>query len=826
MARVTGITGQAVTALREWRMRVMAAGAATCPAELPEDTEWLPATAPGTAAGALRAAGRFDLERPPPLHERDVWFVARPCVQGAFTLRLDGLATRAELWLDGARLLESDNMFLAHELDLILHRGSQLALCFRALWPAAAAGRGSGRSRWKPSLMTPGALRGVRTTLLGHMPGWCPAVPAVGPWRPVELVRQGEARVARADLRTALCDGDGIVTLDLVLRAPLPGRPPAMLCVDGARAPLSWRADDRLGGTLRLAGARPWWPHTHGTPALTDVAVTLGGHQIALGQVGFRRIAVDRAGDGFALSVNGVAVFCRGACWSTADIVTLPGDRDAYRPWLERLRDAGMNMVRVGGTMAYETAAFFALCDELGILVWQDLMFANMDYPAGDDRFAASVAAEARQLLDRQQASPSLAVLCGGSEVAQQAAMLGLPPHVAANDIFDRILPSVCAELRPDVAYVPHTPGGGAQPFVPDAGVCHYYGVGAYQRPLEDARRANVRFAAECLAFANVPAAATLAEALPVPPVHHPDWKRRVPRDPGASWDFEDVREHYMRALFGIDPAALRRDDPDAYLKVARATVAELMTAVFAEWRRPGSTCGGGLVWMLQDVWPGAGWGLIDSLGRPKSAWHALRQVLRPVQVLLTDEGGNGMHVHLLNETAHPVAARLTVRAVGPARAPLAFGERAITLPPRGAETISGYALLPGFFDLNRAYRFGPPAHDGVVASLHDAASGTLLSEAVHVPPGATAGDPALTAAVLRDERGWMLEVMAQRLARWVHVEDASFAAEDDWFHLAPGELRRLRLLGDPARRPSGSVLALNATRSVRYTATAAAVAA
>jgi beta-mannosidase len=405
--------------------------------------------------------------------------------------------------------------------------------------------------------------------------------------------------------------------------------------------------------------------------------------------------------------------------------------------------------------------------------------------------------------------------------------MLGLPPSAAASDIFDRILPAIGTELRPDVYYLAHTPGGGALPFVPEAGVSHYYGVGAYQRPLDDARRAGVRFAAECLAFANVPSPVTLAESLPVPPVHHPEWKRRVPRDPGASWDFEDVREHYMRMLFGCDPAALRRDDPDGYLRVARAAVAEAMTSVFSEWRRAGSGCGGGLIWMLQDVWPGAGWGIIDSLGRPKSAWHALRHVLQPVQVLLTDEGSNGLHVHLLNETAQPVAARLTLRAPGAARAPVALGERSLTLAPRSAQAISGYSLLPGFFDLNRAFRFGPPAHDAVVATLHGADGGAVLSEAFHFPPGGPAPiDPAIAAEVVRDEHGWALDVAAQRTARWVHVEDDGFAAAEDWFHLAPGRVRRVRLLGDGARRPAGSVHALNAARPTRYAAAAARAAA
>src|SRR5204862_2087373 len=99
---------------------------------------------------------------------------------------------------------------------------------------------------------------------------------------------------------------------------------------------------------------------------------------IALGAIGFRSIALDAEGGRFALRVNGVPVFCRGACWTPLDVVTLRSSPERYREALEQARDAGMNMLRVVGTMAYEDEAFHDACDELGILVWQDFMFANM----------------------------------------------------------------------------------------------------------------------------------------------------------------------------------------------------------------------------------------------------------------------------------------------------------------------------------------------------------------------------------------------------------------------------------------------------------------
>src|SRR6202012_1591092 len=106
--------------------------------------------------------------------------------------------------------------------------------------------------------------------------------------------------------------------------------------------------------------------HTHGEPALYAVQARIDGDEIDLGRTGFRSIAVDRGADGKGrgLVVNGQPIFARGACWSASDLVSLAGDRESLRPWLDRAREAHMNMLRVGGTMTYESDDFFALCDE------------------------------------------------------------------------------------------------------------------------------------------------------------------------------------------------------------------------------------------------------------------------------------------------------------------------------------------------------------------------------------------------------------------------------------------------------------------------------
>ncbi len=226
------------------------------------DGDWIPALVPGTAAASLRAAGRWSENEPDPIHDKDIWYRARLTGTGRERLRFEGLATLAEVWLDGVPVLSSDSMFRTRTAEVDLTGNSLLAVCFRSL--AAGLARPHKRGRWRPRLATPGSLRSIRTSLLGFMPGWSPVIDLVGPYRPVTREPAAHGPI-EADLRASLNGTTG----NLAVRLRLPGhdRTSATIHCDGREATLTLVEPGLYEGHLDLPHIAPWWPHTHGNHA-------------------------------------------------------------------------------------------------------------------------------------------------------------------------------------------------------------------------------------------------------------------------------------------------------------------------------------------------------------------------------------------------------------------------------------------------------------------------------------------------------------------------------------------------------------------------------
>ena len=807
-----------------------------------DDRQWIPASVPGTAASALRDRGTWTWgqEDHELLDGRDWWFRCRfdrpvDAGTGPWQLEFDGLATIADVWLNGEHLLHSDDMWLAHQVRVDhLEPDNELVLRFAALEPLLATKRP--RPRWRSLLVRTQNIRWYRTTLLGRISGWASTGAPVGPWRPIRLVPVATGVSVRDRHLVARCEGaDGVVDVRLVLDgvdAADDGSFELRVGDQRAAVPVT-RAGDGAGAvveaSIRVADVERWWPHTHGIQARYPVRLSAGATDIELGTVGFRTVDVDRGDGGFTLSVNGTPIFCRGACWVPPDIVTLGASPGVVRGSLERLVEAGMNMVRILGYSSYEDAAFWDLCDELGILVWQDCMLATFD-PPEEPTFVATLSTELRQVFGGLQSRPSLAVVCGSSDTYQQPAMYGLSSDRWNSPLLEETIPGLAERLLPGIPYVASSPIGGDLPFDPAHGVTSYFGVGGYLRPVSDVRTAGVRFASECLAFAIPPEPATVELAFGSAAVagHHPAWKAALPRDAGASWDFEDVRDEYVRQVFGADPVRLRYVDPERALDYGRAAVAQVMATALTEWRCRRSTCAGALILNWQDLVPGAGWGLLDAWSRPKAPWYSLARVLGPVALLVTDDGLSGLTIHVANDRATPVRGDLRLTLYDLSGAAVEDVTTTIEVPARTQESWSTAALLGGFRDLTDAYRFGPSSTDVVRVVLD--VNGTV-SETIHLPGGS--GRPVeaalglgATAMSVKDQ--WQVTVRAERFAQWVALDTPDHIPTDSWFHLAPGTERTvtLRPFESPARNgatgdramdqpPKGRVRALNGLHSV-----------
>lgn len=822
---------QVIALKDDWQLARTPAGAISNPAELLSQVlPWQSACVPGTVAQVLLK----DTEQQLDLDADDWWYRCHfsyvPAEKKSPVLQFAGLATIAQVWLNGELILQSRNMFMPHQIDVAryLEPANELVICFRAL--AQELGQKRPRPRWKTNLVNQQQLRWVRTTLLGHIPGWCPPITPVGPWRCIRLIHKADVELTESRIQQLVSDS-GRFTARFEVRLAAGQRiSRATLFVEDQSVPLQILQQGdmtTLNGEGIIDASQLWWPHTHGTPQLLScrLELTVDEQQYIwpLGERGFRRQRLLSDPSQLALQVNDEIIFCRGACWTVADIYGLDGSRESLRRSLTLARDAGINMLRIGGTMIYESDNFYQLCDELGILVWQDFMFANMDYPIDDPDFLQQITAEVQVQLQRLARFTCISIYCGSSEVQQQAAMMGAPRDCWSNHFFDSDLPELCGRYHAGAIYFPSTPCGGALPFTINEGLTHYYGVGAYKRPLTDAALAPVKFTPEALGFSHVPEPATVDKIFKggAFAAHHPAWKARVPRDASAGWDFEDIRDHYLAALFQQDPVTLRSHDPQRYLELSRVVTGEIIQRVFAVWRSAAHPCQGALLWFYKDLLPGAGWGMLDSDNQPKAVYYAFKRAAKPVGAYCVDRGLDGLYISVINETADELPVTLELSGYKSGYIETVKASRELVLASRSTTTVCADEMLGYFADLTYSYRFGPQQHDVIRVQLRTDGE-QWLHEDFYFPGGyavQTQKVEGITVEVITREDGEpALTIFTPHFLQSVRLELKSYEAEDNYFHMAPNSQRviRLRPLAGASSAVKGYLEALNLPEPIR----------
>lgn len=715
----------------------------------------LPAAVPGTAASAWRDALEAGADLPPltPVEavrdDRDWWWSAVLRVEEPTAVRVHapGIATSSVLHVDGREVSSADSAFQAHVAEVELSRGDHVvSLVCRSLTGLPHPSRP--RARWRSGLVPDRSLRWHRTPLIGRIP-WAGTAPVIGPWAGLALDVRTEDEVRILSARTRLRpDGEGVV--DVVVAA----RSAVELTVGCGGARRELRVEP---GTARIEltvpGPELWWPAAHGTPALHELEVSVDGRVRDSRRVGFRTVEVERDAGSFRLRINGRAVFARGAVWSPVDPLALGGSAAEIDETVRTLVAAGANLLRVPGTDAYADPALLEACDRHGAMLWQDTPLASVD-PPEEPGWLDQLAQETETWARRLGQHPCLAVWSGGTENLQQAVLSGRGPQSWTSSALETVIPQAVEAGARGLVCVANSPSGGRPPTRIDTGLSHYFGVGAYRRPLSDAVTSGVRFAAECLAFGCPPDEASVIADFGAPGADADEeslrrWRADGARDPGAVWSFEEIAEHYAREMFGPVPARgvpgqsesrAASPDPSPWhdraerLEAERRAVEHVMTEVLARWRGRDSRCDGAVVLASRDLTPGPGWGLLDSRGRPKAGLRGFAAACAPTAVVILDHGLDGPHVHVFHDGPEPLRARARISTTTAQGVPGPRAEAAVDIDGPGELVIPIEPALGGFLDLSGAWGFGAPAYDRVDVELGPATAGPALRATFHRP--------------------------------------------------------------------------------------------
>jgi beta-mannosidase len=671
-----------------------------------DDEEWTEVSVPGDVHSALLACGRIE----DPFYDRNeakcAWVEDR---EWWYRLRFDGpeeplrsderlrlvfhgLDTLATIYLNGEELGRHENMFREAAFDvtgrLRAGEGNVLAIRFD---PPLRRVEGAEVGEWASNGTARTAMRKAQ---FGYGWDWGPRLPTVGIWRPVELRSEEQAALLAPHFYTLELAPDRSRSLVAVrveaerfagggeLAARVRLTPP------GGGGALE-RTVALAGGGVRLEGTaylevedpKLWWTHDLGEPHLYGLEVTLlegaEGLDRREQRVGIRTLGLDQSPDPdepgtrfFRFVLNGVPVFARGANWIPAHSFVGSIEPERYERLVSVARDANMNMLRVWGGGIYEHDAFYDLCDALGILVWQDFMFACAAYPEAQE-FASEVEAEARYQVRRLRSRPSLALWCGNNEnqwIQDQRDWRHPERKVPGALYYDEVLPKAVAELDGKTPYWPGSPYGGDDHNDQRQGDTHDWNAWHGQFPRrfgEEPRRvvspetvSYLRYAENLGRFNSEfglhapPPFETLRRAIPEDQLYHhsPSMDHHNKDNP------KDKADDLMLTVTGLPK------DLDEYLDFGMISQAEGLKFGVEHFRRRKPHCSGTLIWQLNDCWPALSWSLVDYHGFGKAGYWYVKRAYAPVLASFETLPDGSVELRVTNDTLTELKDEATIR--------------------------------------------------------------------------------------------------------------------------------------------------------------------
>ncbi len=712
----------------------------------------------------------------------------------------EGLDTLAHVSLNGREIAFADNMHITWVWDVKeqLHAGENtLEIRFDSpiLYCAKKAEEAPG---WESSDATPG-FRHLRKAHCMFGWDWGPRLPDAGIWRPILLRTWDTVRLENALMLQAHHDG----MVDVTIRPEIAGESAwsaEITAPDGEVIiiPETTAAEQ----VITIEHPQLWWPNGLGKQPLYRVTVRLATGDTRVWRIGLRTMTVSREkdewGEEFCHVVNGVKVFAMGADYIPEDNILARVTPERTRRLLEDCKAANFNAIRVWGGGYYPDDAFYDICDELGLMVWQDLMYACAFYDLTPD-FERSIRVETHQNVARLRHHASLALICGNNEMEMfmagaNSALINhrtwefvptYPHHITDYvKMFEYILPAIVKETAPQTYWWPASPSSGGNFDAPNdenRGDNHYWDVWHGEKPFTEYRKFFFRYASE-FGFQSFPCLKSVEQFT-------------LPDDRNI---FSRVMERHQRnqaangkILSYLSQTFRYPNSFDDLLYASQLMQAEAIRYGVEHWRRNRGRCMGAIIWQLNDIWPVASWASIDYYGRWKALHYAAKRFFAPVMISAEEEGElsqnpkiNEYHpapleksfrLNVCNETLRDVTGEVVWALRTPDGAIVRQNQQTLTIPAMSAKWLDKVdcadASLTGHYV---SFAF---VVDDVALS-----EGTCIFCA---PKHFEFVDPRLTV----ETRGDTLVVTSHAYAKqvWLESEDADLLLDDNAFDMNPG---------------------------------------